>query len=62
MDPAQVIEVLDCLDAAEVTAWLDGGWGVDALVGSQTRPHSDLDLASRAPIARGVKALLLRWV
>jgi lincosamide nucleotidyltransferase A/C/D/E len=24
---------------------LDGGWGVDALVGDQTRPHADLDLA-----------------
>lgn len=25
-------------------AWVDGGWGVDALVGETTRPHSDLDL------------------
>ena len=25
-------------------AVIDGGWGVDALVGSQTRPHDDLDL------------------
>jgi len=24
--------------------WIDGGWGVDALLGGQTRPHSDLDL------------------
>ncbi len=23
---------------------MDGGWGVDALVGEQTRPHGDLDL------------------
>ncbi len=27
-----------------VKIWLDGGWGVDALVGHQTRPHSDLDI------------------
>lgn len=33
MSSAQVIEVLDHLDAAEVPVWLDGGWGVDALVG-----------------------------
>jgi lincosamide nucleotidyltransferase A/C/D/E len=26
-------------------AWIAGGWGVDALVGRQTRIHSDLDLA-----------------
>lgn len=25
--------------------WVDGGWGVDALVGRQTRHHDDLDLA-----------------
>ena len=26
-------------------SWLGGGWGVDALVGRQTREHRDLDLA-----------------
>ena len=26
-------------------AWVAGGWGVDALVGEQTREHRDLDLA-----------------
>jgi hypothetical protein len=45
MDPADVIQVLDRLDGAGVTAWLDGGWGVDALIGEQTRAHEDLDLA-----------------
>jgi lincosamide nucleotidyltransferase A/C/D/E len=45
MNPSQLIQVLDRLDAAGVTVWLDGGWGVDALVGDQTRPHEDLDLA-----------------
>lgn len=24
--------------------WLTGGWGIDALLGEQTRPHKDLDL------------------
>jgi lincosamide nucleotidyltransferase A/C/D/E len=24
--------------------WIDGGWGVDALLGKQTRPHKDLDI------------------
>jgi len=28
-----------------ITIWLDGGWGVDALLGEQTRPHGDLDIA-----------------
>lgn len=28
--------------------WVDGGWGVDALLGEQTRPHGDLDLVVEA--------------
>jgi lincosamide nucleotidyltransferase A/C/D/E len=28
-----------------VELWIDGGWGVDALLGEQTRPHRDLDIA-----------------
>jgi lincosamide nucleotidyltransferase A/C/D/E len=42
---ADVIEVLDWLEAVGVHAWVDGGWGVDALVGDETRTHADLDLA-----------------
>ena len=35
---------MDRLDEAAVVAWVDGGWGVDALVREETRPHDDLDL------------------
>jgi len=42
-----VLEILDRLDAAGVEWWIDGGWGVDALLGYQTRPHDDLDFAVR---------------
>lgn len=45
MDAADVLLVLDRLERAGVRVWLDGGWGVDALVGHQTRPHRDVDLA-----------------
>ena len=48
MDVAEVHRVLDALAAAGCTAWLGGGWGVDALVGRQTRPHRDLDLLVEA--------------
>lgn len=44
MGPEDVLEVLDCLTSAGVAAWVDGGWGVDALLEEQTRPHDDLDL------------------
>lgn len=32
------------LQAAGLKVWIDGGWGVDALVRRQTRAHDDLDL------------------
>lgn len=44
MDEPAVTELLGRLQAAGVLAWVDGGWGVDALLGDQSRPHSDLDL------------------
>lgn len=44
MSADDVLEVLERLNAAGVRCWLDGGWGVDALVWEQTRDHSDLDL------------------
>jgi len=44
MEAADVIAVLDVLAGARVACWLNGGWGVDALAGRQTRPHEDLDL------------------
>lgn len=45
MEALDVSEILDGLDAAGVTSWIDGGWGVDALIGEETRAHADLDLA-----------------
>jgi lincosamide nucleotidyltransferase A/C/D/E len=37
---------------------VEGGWGVDALLGEQTRPHGDLDLGVRLEdVARIVSAL-----
>ena len=39
---------IDVLDARGVTFSVDGGWGVDALLGEQTRPHDDLDLVVEA--------------
>ena len=41
----EVVEVLEALDHAAVRCWVAGGWGVDALVGAETRTHRDLDLA-----------------
>ena len=36
--------MLEILADAGIKAWVGGGWGVDALAGRQTRPHTDLDI------------------
>ena len=47
MSAADVVDLVSRLEAAGISIWLDGGWGVDALVAEQTRPHSDLDIVAR---------------
>jgi lincosamide nucleotidyltransferase A/C/D/E len=44
IDDAAACRVLDRLEGAGLAVWLDGGWGVDALLGRHSRPHRDLDL------------------
>lgn len=44
MTADQVIKILNGLNAAGVDCWVMGGWGIDALLGEQTRAHHDLDL------------------
>jgi lincosamide nucleotidyltransferase A/C/D/E len=43
MDSVDAVAVLDALRSRGISAWVHGGWGVDAL-GEQTRDHDDLDL------------------
>lgn len=45
MTAEEVHRVVDALTEVGCASWLEGGWGVDALVGRQTRRHRDLDLA-----------------
>jgi lincosamide nucleotidyltransferase A/C/D/E len=53
-----VLEVVGRLEAAGVEVWLDGGWGVDALLGAEHRPHRDVDVVLRlADADRAVAAL-----
>lgn len=47
MTAEDVLSVLALLRRAEVDVWIGGGWGIDALVGEQTRDHGDLDLMHR---------------
>ena len=43
-DAAEVLRILDALDAAGIRTGITGGWGVDALLRRETRPHGDVDL------------------
>ena len=45
MQAKTVIELLTLFAENDIDVIIDGGWGVDALLGSQTRPHKDLDIA-----------------
>lgn len=44
MKAVQAVELLDRIGGVVTTVWVGGGWGVDALIGRDTRPHADLDL------------------
>jgi len=37
-------EIIQLAMKAGIGVRLDGGWGIDALIGRQTRPHDDIDL------------------
>ena len=46
------------LQDLSIKIWVDGGWGVDALLGKQTRPHKDLDIAIQQQDVSQFRALL----
>ena len=58
MTVEDVVEVLAALDADGIDYWVDGGWGIDALLGRQTREHRDLDLGVRLDDVQKIESLL----
>ena len=58
MTAEDVLTVLAVLRKADVDVWIGGGWGIDALVGEQTREHRDLDLMHRQDQESAVVAAL----
>ena len=44
MTSSALVELLQLLADAAVPVWLDGGWGIDALLERQTRSHRDVDI------------------
>src|ERR1051325_6893219 len=58
MEEQEVIEFYRKMSACGITVWIDGGWGVDALLGKQTRPHKDLDIVIEQKHIPQLRALL----
>jgi lincosamide nucleotidyltransferase A/C/D/E len=46
------------LAAENIPVWLTGGWGIDALLWAETRPHKDLDFLMLADDVVRVRELL----
>jgi lincosamide nucleotidyltransferase A/C/D/E len=44
MLPEQVVALYVDMEEHRVRLWLMGGWGIDALLGRQTRAHHDVDI------------------
>lgn len=60
MPSESVIEIVDLLEGADIDVWLDGGWGIDALLEKQTRVHQDLDIIIRVAEVPKARELLER--
>jgi lincosamide nucleotidyltransferase A/C/D/E len=58
MTARDVIEIVQLFNQNHIDVCLDGGWGVDALIGKQTRIHSDLDIAVQHKDVAQIRALL----
>jgi len=53
-----VVHILQLCEQHAIEVVVDGGWGVDALLGTQTRPHNDLDIALAHKDIPQLRALL----
>ncbi|MFC6594524.1 nucleotidyltransferase domain-containing protein [Kitasatospora paranensis] len=58
MEADDVLSVVDLLRRAGTDFWVGGGWGIDTLIGRQSRDHRDLDLMHRLEQEPAVLAAL----
>lgn len=59
-DLNSVASIYTELARENIDIWLDGGWGVDALLQKQTRDHQDLDIVVQKKDLSKLKSLLLK--
>lgn len=58
MTAENVVEFYSLLEELGIDVWIDGGWGIDALIKKQTRPHEDLDVVVQEKDVLKIKELL----
>lgn len=56
-----LMTVINLLENAGIIYWVDGGWGVDILVGKQTRVHRDIDIDFDAQHTEKLLKILLEY-
>lgn len=59
MEEKDVIDLYSLLERNNIKVWIDGGWGIDALLSKQTRTHDDLDIAIQWKDAQKLRELLV---
>ena len=59
MSANDVVEIIKLLEQHKIEVYVDGGWGVDALLGEQTRKHDDLDIALSHEFVPKLREILL---
>ena len=52
MVSSSLVGLLQLLESNAILVWLDGGWGVDALLQTQTRAHKDVDIMTSTRLLR----------
>jgi lincosamide nucleotidyltransferase A/C/D/E len=58
MPVEDVVELYTTLGKMGINIWIGGGWGIDALLGEQTRPHGDLDITMQEKDLKAVCQIL----
>jgi len=58
VEQQEVIDFYNMMGRCGIPVWIDGGWGVDALLGRQTGPHKDLDIAIQQQHVQKLRDLL----
>src|SRR6266540_3532896 len=58
MEAKEVIQLYKLFEENGIEIWIDGGWAVDALLGKETRPHKDLDIAIQQKDVPAMRELL----